>query len=329
VTAPGETPSELEPLLKEALRWVIRLHSGEATQEDADAIKRWRQQTDENEQAFRDAVKLWRTFGATARAAAVAAIAAPKRPAMSRTMSVLTDRRAMLGGLIAASVATYFVIEPPLGLWPSLQELSADYRTSKGERRDVILSKDVSLKLNTQTSIAVRTVQGTAEIELISGETAINARRESGPPFVLKAASGKISAARADFDARCLDGTVSVSCLDGALLVEAGNRSLRLLKGEQVAYDAQGLGVPAALDAEQATAWQNGLLIVRDRALGDVVEEVNRYRTGKIIIMNSQLARRMITGTFHLDQLDDFVGQVRGLFGASVRSLPGGVVLMS
>jgi transmembrane sensor len=37
----------------------------------------------------------------------------------------------------------------------------------------------------------------------------------------------------------------------------------------------------------------------------------------------------MISGTFHLDHLDDFIGQAHGLFGASVRSLPGGIVLLT
>jgi transmembrane sensor len=317
-------------LLKEALAWVIRLHSGEATQEDGAAVKRWRQQSEEHEQAFRDAVKLWRAFGDATRAVAVPTIVAePKRPVAARAAQLLTSRRGMLGGLITASAATYFVIQPPLGLWPSLQELSADYRTSKGERRDVNLWKDVSLKLNTQTSIAARNSQSDPEIELISGETAVNARREGARPFVVKAANGRISAARAEFDARCLGGNVSVFCVDGAVFVEAGSRNLRLRKGEQVSYGADGLGTPSALDTEQATGWQNGLLIVRDRALADVVEEVNRYRPGKIVIMNSRLGRRMITGTFQLDHLEDFIGQVRGLFGASVQSLPGGVVLMS
>ncbi|MEI9923186.1 MAG: FecR/PupR family sigma factor regulator [Bradyrhizobium sp.] len=80
MTAPGDPPSELAPLLKEALTWVIHLHSGEATQEDGDAVKRWRQQSEEHEQAFRDAVKLWRTFGAAARAATVATAAEPASP---------------------------------------------------------------------------------------------------------------------------------------------------------------------------------------------------------------------------------------------------------
>jgi transmembrane sensor len=60
-----------------------------------------------------------------------------------------------------------------------------------------------------------------------------------------------------------------------------------------------------------------------------VVDEINRYRSGKIVIMNSELGQRRITGTFYLNHLDDFLGQAHSLFDASVRYLPAGIVLLS
>jgi transmembrane sensor len=329
VTAPGETSSKPDPLPKEALAWVIRLHSGQATTDDADAIQQWRQTSPEHEQAFRDAVKLWRTLGDAARD-----LVAPENPQSSqslltRSRQLVMSRRGVLGGAIAASLVGYSVVSPPLGLWPSYQEFAADYRTTKGERRDVALSNNVSLKLNTQTSIAVHAVQNDPRIELISGEATITSAGHTSRPLVVKAANGQVTAMRAQFNARCLSGNVAISCVDGTVTVEVGSQHVALSRGEQVSYNSEGLGSPAALDVEQATAWQNGLLIVRNRALSEVVEEVNRYRPGRIVIVNSRLGRRMITGTFHVDQMDDFIGQVRGLFGASVQSLPGGLVLLS
>jgi transmembrane sensor len=58
------------------------------------------------------------------------------------------------------------------------------------------------------------------------------------------------------------------------------------------------------------------------------VDEVNRYRSGKIIVTNDDLKRRIINGTFQISKLDGFVPQVQQLFGAQVRSLLGGVVLL-
>lgn len=332
MTAPDEKCPELAPLLREALAWVIRLHSGAATSDDAEALDLWRHTDPEHEAAFRDAVKLWRTFGEETRRLVAEDSHSPSKIPDPSAARVAFSRRQMIGaGAIAASItAGYLAVRPPLGLWPSLEELSADYRTAKGQQRNVALSDDISLALNTQTSIAVRSIQGEPRLELISGEAAIVSRREANAPLVIAAAAARITARRADFDVRCLDGNVAVSCTDGAVDVAAGGRSVQITAGQQVSHSAtDGLGPALPADLAQVRAWQEGLLIVRDWPVSRAVEEVNRYRAGKIIIMDSQLGRRMITGTFHLDHLDDFIWQTQGLFGATVRTLPGGVVLLS
>jgi transmembrane sensor len=329
LNAPDEFPAELEALRTEALAWVIRLHSGDATSDDATALARWRGKSQAHEAAFRDAVGLWRTFGAATRRLVAEKQRVRSEPSAGPPRR-LAGRRGLIGGVIAASLGgAYFAVAAPLGLWPSLKELSADYRTAKGEQRVVSLSNDVSLTLNTQTAIAVRSIRDNAHIELISGEASIAAKRDGASPFVVDAAAGRIAALRANFNVRCLDGVASVSCIDGAVEVELKGRAVRLTNDQQVSYSAAtGIGVVSPVDPRQATAWQDGLLIVRDWRLTRLVDEINRYRTGKIIVMDTQLGNRLVTGTFHLDHLDDFIGQTAGLFGASVRSLPGGVVLL-
>jgi transmembrane sensor len=331
VTLPTRTPDS-EALLDEALDWVVRLKTGEPTRADIEALQHWRGQSAEHEEAFRAAARLFRNAGIAAseladQQGAVAAGFQSSRNAPERT-SVL-GRRAFLSGAIAASAAGYLVVYPPLGLWPSLGELSADYRTGKGEQRKVVIAPDLSLELNTQTSIALRSSQGEMQIELIAGEASVAAKLASSRQMVMLAGSGRISATQANFNARCLDGLVSVTCLDGAVSVEHGGNTVQLRAAEQVSYSGAGLDVSRTIDAAQVTAWQTGLLVFRDRPLVSVVEEVNRYRSGKIIITSADLKRRIVNGTFQLDKLENFVAQVEQLFGARVTSLPGGVVLLS
>lgn len=331
LNAADDIPSDLDPLLRQALAWVIRLHSGAATADDAAALALWRSRSAEHEVAFRDAVRLWRSLGEAARKLVgdgeLPGTAVPPR----RKARALVDRRALIGGALAASVAGgYLAVRPPFGLWPSFEELSADYRTAKGEQRKVALSEDVSLTLNTQTSIVVRSRSAGPHLELISGEAAVVARRDDTAPLVVDAAGGRITARRASFDVRCLDEAVSVSCIDGEVDVAVRGQSISIAKERQVSYSATaGLGPAFAVDLEQARAWQNGLLVVRDWSVNRLVEEINRYRPGKILIMDADLGKRMISGTFYLDHLDDFVAQAQGLFGATVRTLPGGIVLLS
>ncbi|WP_291693286.1 DUF4880 domain-containing protein [Bradyrhizobium sp.] len=331
MTAADDIPPELDPLLRQAIAWVIRLNSGTATADDAAAFELWRSRSPEHEDAFRDAVRLWRNVGdATRQLGAESRL--PREFADDRgLLRVPLTRRRLIGGAMAASVSClYLAMRPPFGLWPSLNELSADYRTAKGEQRHVTLTGDVALTLNTQTSIAIRSSPTEPRIELIAGEAAVTAKRREMAPLVIDAAGGSISAYLATFNVKCLDEVVSVSCLDGTVDVVWKGQRLSIPAGRQVSYSAAaGLGPRLAVDADQAKAWQNGLLIVRDWPVSRLVEEINRYRPGKIVLMNAGLAGHMISGTFHLDHLDDFIGQAQNLFGATARSLPGGIVLLS
>ena len=331
MTVPTRTPDS-EALLDEALDWVVRLKTGEPTRADVEALQRWRGQSVEHEEAFRAAARLFRNAGTAASELAdeQGATAAGFQSLRGvRERSPVLGRRAFLGGAIAASAAGYFVVYPPLGLWPSLGELSADYRTSKGEQRKVVIAPDLSLELNTQTSIALRSSQGDTQIELISGEASVAAKLAPSRQMVMLAGGGRITATQANFNALCLDGLVSVTCLDGAVSVEHGGNIVQLKAAEQVSYSGAGIDASRTIDAAQVTAWQTGLLVFRDRPLFSVVEEVNRYRSGKIIITSADLKRRVVNGTFRLDKLENFVAQVEQLFGARVTSLPGGVVLLS
>jgi transmembrane sensor len=330
VTETDEKRSEPN-LMDEALDWIVRLKVSEPRQTDIEALRCWREQSPQHEEAFRDAVRLWRNLGIAAQELAdeesrARALTDAAPPASRR---FVLGRRAFLGGAIAASAAGYMIVDPPLGLWPSVSELFADYRTGKGEQRSIVLAEDVTVQMNTQTSIAVRSMRDGLEIKFISGEAAI--LKIGSPENLLRvsAARGEMIASRANFNVRCVDGVVAVTCIDGAVDIEQGQRSVHLQPDQQATYSSQGLGASASVDPKEVTAWQLGILVFHDRPLTEVVDEVNRYRSGKIIVMNAELGRRVVNGTFHVDRLGDLIGQIQQLFGAQVRSLPAGITLLS
>jgi ferric-dicitrate binding protein FerR (iron transport regulator) len=53
----------LDPLARDALAWILRLKSGEATLADAEHLLDWRAKSPAHESAFRDALKCWRAIG--------------------------------------------------------------------------------------------------------------------------------------------------------------------------------------------------------------------------------------------------------------------------
>ena len=96
------------------------LTSGRATEADAEDFQRWRRADPGNETAFAEQQGLWRALGPALREKARRA---PGRPRDGRPWG-----GAHSCGAVAASAA-YLALRPPLGLWPGIGELSADYRT--------------------------------------------------------------------------------------------------------------------------------------------------------------------------------------------------------
>lgn len=322
MTPPVRPLPQSDQLTREAIAWLVRLKSGEATVEDGEDFKAWRTRSPEHEQAFRKVVKVWRGLETVAKDPDHGAAAAlPVRHVMRR--------RAFLAGAAtaAATTAAVAVMHPPLSLWPSWQELLADYRTGKGELRRVTVSREVSVELGTLTSLSVRWTPEQPSIVLIAGEAAFTANMGTNRLTVI-AADGRISASQASFNTRCLDAAVSVTCADGEVEVARNGARALLRKGQRIAYTDKGLGSVLDIDLAQATAWQSGMLTFDNRPLKEVVDEINRYRPGRIIITNAELGRRIVNGSFRQDQLGAFVAQVQQLFGAKVVSLPAGLTLL-
>lgn len=311
-------------LQDEAQAWLVKLVSGSATADDLGALDAWRGRSQEHRRAFAEAALLWNLLGDATRQAV-----AEERPAGARS---LMPRRAFIGGgLMAASLAgAAAVVHPPLDLWPSWSEFAAEHRTHKGERRQIELADTMAVQINTQTSIDLRPVadDGVVRVDLIAGEAAFTSQNPRTQDIVVHAGSGRAQARDAAFNVRRDGNTVSVSCVKGDVLVTCDAGSSRLGQGQQIRFNERGMSQIAAIDPEVVTAWQRGLLIFRDEPLSRVIEEVNRYRFGKIVMLDNKLGQRRIVANFRLDRIEDVVDFVAGVVQAPVRRLPGGIVLL-
>lgn len=316
-----------------ARRWVVRLRSGEASQEDIDALARWRAESPAHRKAFALANAQWDMLRSAARN-----VAAHQADAdLSREISakrVLT-RRAWIGGAMAASVggAVYLAARPPLELWPSLAELAADYRTDVGERRQIAFADTTSIEMNTRTSLAAAAGGSNArQIDLLGGEIAVvTGAGATGPaqPFVVVAGNGRATARQATFDLRRDAQNVSVTCLDGEVKIECGNESVTLTARQRIGYGAGGLGGVTMTDGRAVDAWRQGLLVFDNQPLAEVIPEINRYRRGRIVLTNERSGRLLLDATFRLDRIDEVVPKIAHLFGLNLRTLPGGLAFLS
>ena len=179
------------------------------------------------------------------------------------------------------------------------------------------------LDLNTRTSVALRA----AGVELISGEAAISLAGASSP-FTVSAAGGRVAARDAVFELRHTDGSVCVTCLSGAVEVALASGGATLAAAQRLVYDAAGLQPARALDADDLPAWRDGFLRFRQAPLAEVLDEINRYRSGRVILMAQSLAARPVSVRVELARLDTAIAQIRENFQLDATALPGGVLLL-
>lgn len=304
---------------RQAAAWWARLRSDDFTQADADALRAWCARSPEHARAWRELQQVWQALDP-----ALTRVAAAPPQANVLAFPARPGRRAFLGGALAAGVAV-LALRPPLGAWPSLQEWSADYRTGTGEQRQVSVSQQMTVQMNTQTRIDVRAPEA---IELLGGEAEILASGARQPVSVV-AGAGRLLAQSARFNVRHTDDTVCVTCLAGAVQVQWQQHRLTLDAGQQLVYDERGVQAATAAPVQEASAWRTGALSFVGKPLAEVVDEINRYRPGRVLLRNAELGRRLVRMRFSIAQTDGALAMIRDLYGAQMTSLPGGIVLLS
>lgn len=326
-----------ERLQAQAWVWLRLLHSGQARVHDLDGLRRWLRAAPAHQAAFDQAKQQWTDFKPLSRTALRADAGLAQRhatllAARQAPSRGTPGRRAFLGmagaGALAGLVG-FGLVHPPADLWPAAGEWGADLRTATGEQRRVTLEGRVGLMLNTRTSVRLRSAGSQAVgIDLLAGEAAIDLRA-SAHAFGVAAGAGRSFAEGGRFEVRHLDGRVCVTCIEGQVRIAhpAGERRLR--SRQQTVYVADAIGAVVDIDAADATAWQKGELVFNETPLHEVIAEINRYRPGRIVLINTQVRDRPVTGSFFTASLDEALLQIRHGFGLQARALVGGVVVLS
>jgi ferric-dicitrate binding protein FerR (iron transport regulator) len=308
IASPDATPEAR--LASEARDWLILLTSGRATVADARALRQWCGQSPEHARAFEQAKALWHGLQPAAEA-----LQAPRH----------LGRRALLGGALAASAAFLLIRATVPG---GVSGLGADYITEVGEQRRIELGDGVSLELNTQTRLSRRPLaEGGQALELLAGEVEVSGN--SNATISVQAGAGWISAAQARFNLRYIDQSVCATCLEGVVQVQVQGRQFRLEPGMQLTYDTRHVGSPRTADVSAAVAWREQVLVFNDATLASVIDEINRYRPGMLLLLNRELGLRKVQARFRLDQLAGVALLIRDAYGAKCTELPGGVVVLS
>lgn len=231
-----------------------------------------------------------------------------------KTFRRLSALSILLAGLLGGAIW----LERP-GL---LQELAADYTTGRGERRTVVLADGSSVLLDADSAIAEMQTTAERRIRLLRGGGFFDVR-PSQVPFIVEASNGEVRVLGTGFDIRLTDSGGMVTLEHGSVAVSTGNNpDKKVLKpGQQVRFGQDGIGPVEAVELDDALAWRGGRFVFYRTPLADVVQEIRRYRKGRIVIASSTLANELVTGSFPLSDTDAALASLQSGIGFRISRL--------
>lgn len=311
-----------------AAHWLVALQDSPADADLAARFEDWLSSGEPNRQAWDEVVEINalmeeigpRTLVSDHTNSAHPVHAAHRKRRRRRLISISA---AVIGMLTLA-----FVFGPDLRL-----RMEADAMTATAEVWAEFLPDGSAMSLAPESAIAVDFSTKQREITLLKGEVYFEVEPDPARPFTVSAGTVTATAIGTAFSVRLdADGDVSVAVEHGQVEVvdaAASEPSKVLNTVEWVRTTPAGEVEQGETTAAAVAPWRENRLVVRDRPLGDVVEDLRRYYRGAIIVQDEEWTQLPVTGVYKLDDPVAALRAVAETQGGSVSRISPWVLVLS
>ncbi|MBS0538166.1 MAG: FecR family protein [Proteobacteria bacterium] len=312
-----------DPLIVEALRWLVLLRDDQTADGDREAFERWRRSDAAHEAAWQRAQAVWARTDilkpAFARPGTVATLPLPDR---SQPTAGMTRRRWLQAAAVAAVAA-------PAGYVASRSDLWADYRTSAGERRTLSLADGSTVELAGASALSVSFARDARRAELVTGEAFFSVAADPSRPFTVDAGGGRTRALGTAFNIKLAEDFATVTVAEHRVEVSTAGGTVELEQGQQVRYAGPRLEAPRSVDLRAVQGWRRDRLVFQDAPLGEVIADLERCRGGRIVLTDSRLRALPVTGVFDARQVDGALTTIASILPIKLHRLTDWLVVMS
>ncbi|MGK6314133.1 FecR family protein [Neorhizobium sp. DT-125] len=312
-------PDQRDPLVieKEAIAWFTRMN-GKPSATDRLDFRAWLEASPQNLAAFNEVGALWHGLAPSIHMASNGTDDDLAEP-LQKIQRLRASKKRSATGPVAASCLALLVA----GCWlwlerPNfLQDLSADFVSARGERRDIRLEDGSRILMDADTAMDVDMSAGQRRVRLLRGTAFFDVARNE-ETFIVQTENGEIRVLGTQFDvAMRQNGKVTVTLAAGSVEVRAVEQAQNLVikPGETVDYDVNGIAAAQPIAVEDEMAWHEGRFIFNNARLADVLAQIERYRDGRIVILGSSLAERRVSGNIPLGDTDQALKAVQASVG--------------
>lgn len=311
-----------------ALAWLSLLHDQPSSGDQA-TFSHWLQADPAHAEAYAQAQVIWELSEVPARLLADEDALALQGYLNALNRSRRSSVRRWSGGL-ALAASLLLMVSMGAGWQPSrwFDDLGADYVSAPGQVRSVTLADQSVITLDADSAIAVDFSRGERHVEVRRG-AAFFSVSHTGEPFVVDANQGEARVLGTQFEVRLQPMGAQVSVLSGRVGVTPAKDAEQQVLGadQQVAYSAGHARALQAIDAQAQLAWRQGWLNYYKVPLAEVVQDLQRYYPGRILLLNDELGTRRISGSFPSHDPQAVLASLQGLLGFEQNRLGSLIIL--
>ncbi|MGY2230336.1 FecR family protein [Pseudomonas tolaasii] len=280
-----------EAIIDEAAQWMALLQSGHASAQEHTAFRRWREGDPRRAEVFN-------MMGGGLAVLANDELRRMPRDSLLHTLNAPSGRRRFLRNTLALVGFVSFagIVTRLSDTWLPLGAL----RTGTGERLNLTLEDGSALTLDARSRVVTHFDARQRLLQLLDGKLLVDVFKDSLRPFIVETEHGRMRALGTRFLVQQGEHHTHITMLHSQVEITTRDGAVQVINaGQKATFNAQGiLTLEAASGGE--SAWTQGLLEVRDRSLGEVVEALRDYRRG-IIRISPEAASLRLSGIFPLD----------------------------
>lgn len=289
--------AEIERARREASEWHVLLHDAPEDSGLRARFARWHDADARHAAAWQSIDRTIRTIAAVSEAGEAGIHDAG--PGRGRDAPWSRGRRRLFA-LAAACAALLVVVQVP----DLVVRASSDYATAAAETKQIVLADGSTVELAPQSAIAVAFTDARREVRLLSGTAHFRIVPNPDRPFDVAANGVTASVLGTEFDVGLPGDGAVVEVKAGHVRVAGTDdrafEAIDLRAGDWFRIDADRQVTTGRAAADFVGAWSSGRLMVRGQPIAAVVERIRPWFAGKIVLLDSTLGARRVTGVYDL-----------------------------
>ncbi|OJX03905.1 MAG: iron dicitrate transport regulator FecR [Burkholderiales bacterium 70-64] len=305
LSGPDRASTASEPsrrAMEQAAEWYALLRSGEATDDDRALWEAWLDGDPDHRRAWRYVEAVSRGFEPLRATPDPRCTADNLWAAHARTL----QRRRLLAcvAVLAGTGSLGWIAWRHTPLPAAALAWTADHHTATGEVREVVLADGTRVWLDTGSAFDEDYRPHYRRLRLLAGAILVDTAGDPRRPFFVDTPQGRLRALGTRFTVRLGSEETFLAVYAGAVEVSTGSGARSVVRaGQQTRFTVDAVAAAEPADAARE-AWSRGVLVARDMSLGEVVQELRRYRSGHLGVA-PEVAGLRVFGSFPLRNTDD------------------------